>query len=151
MDKQELLNSLDPLELQLEATPLVIWRMGVTDVEQIAAFMYRGGPTPPQMSSRPPTVASEDHRPEKKYWEFVKAEMHAFLCTDDKKYKSLWKEIKASRTGATSAVVGIISAFLAQSIGAVATVLSGFVAVCLFAAMKIGTEAYCKYSGGVGG
>ena len=146
MDRQSLLQSIDPQELTYEASALMAWEMGaVSNADDVAQFMYRGGPFPPQASATrvPP---SSDPRPERKYWEFVKHEMHAFLCTDDKRYRKLWKQITELQKKSTTALVGVIATFLGASIGAPATLLAGFVAVCLYAAVKLGKEAYCSYA-----
>ena len=147
MDTQSLLQSLDPVHLTAQASPLVLWNMGISaDPEVIAQFMYQGGPFPPQASAKVPRPEREDRRPDRKYWDFVKAEMHTFLCTNDRKYQPLWKKLKASSDTSTTAIVGIIATFLSQSLGVVSTLLTGFVAVCLYAAIKLGKEAYCNYT-----
>ncbi|WP_311221021.1 MULTISPECIES: hypothetical protein [unclassified Acidovorax] len=145
MNTQSLLAALNPTDLTLEATPLVIWEMGAASTEEeVARFMYRGGPLPPQASAGPPRIG--DHRPEKKYWDFVKSEMQLFLCADEKKYRALWKQILEMQKNSTTAIVGVIATFLGASIGVSATLLSGFIAVCLFAALKVGKEAYCAFT-----
>lgn len=146
MDSQSLLEIIDAEELVYEAPNLYAWKLGaVSDAEGVAQFMYRGGPSTPQASaSRSPRT--EDPRPEQKYWEFVKQEMHIFLCTDDKRYRALWKQIEDMKKRSTTAIVGVIATFLSASVGVAATLLTGFVAVCLFAAVKVGKEAYCKYA-----
>jgi hypothetical protein len=142
---QELVESLDLQQLTLEATALMAWEMGVVnDEESVAQFMYYGGPFPPQASARRGPI-HEDRRPAKKYWEFVRDEMRIFLCTDDKRYRELWKRINALEKNAKTSLVPVIAAFLGQQIGAPATLLAGFVAVCLYAAAKLGTYAYCCY------
>lgn len=146
MDAQALIQMLDPQELTYEAPALIVWEIGVaSNADDVAMFLYHGGPFPPQASLRKPT--GEDPRPDQKYWHFVKTEMHAFLCTEDKRYRELWKQIEALQKKSTTALVGIIAAFLGANIGAAATLLSGFVAVCLYAVIKVGKEAYCSYTG----
>ncbi len=71
--------------------------------------------------------------------------MYLFLCKDDKRYRELWKRIAALEKKSTGAIVGIVAAFLGQIIGAPATLLAGFVAVCIYGAAKLGKEAYCRY------
>lgn len=145
MDTQALLQSLNATDLTIEATALIVWDIGaVSTAEEVANFMYQGGRFPPQASTRPPP--SEDRRPDRKYWEFVKAEMHVFLCTDDKKYRALWKQITDLQKKSTTAIVGVVATFLGASVGVPATLLAGFVAVCLYAALKVGKEAYCSYA-----
>lgn len=145
MNTQGLLSLVDPLELTFEATPLILWEMDAVKTEEdVARFMYFGGPFPPQASLKPPS--REDLRPQKKYWDFVKSEMRIFLCTDDKKYRALWKQISELEKKSTTAIVGVIATFLGASIGAAGTLLAGFVAVCLFGALKVGKEAYCGFT-----
>ena len=145
MDTSALLQSVNLTELTFEATALVAWDIGaVSTAEEVANFMYQGGRFTPQASLRSPQA--EDSRPHRKYWEFVKTEMHIFLCTDNKKYRALWKQISELQKKSTTAIVGVIAAFLGASAGAPATLLAGFVAVCLYAAIKVGKEAYCEYT-----
>ena len=145
MDTQNLLTLITPADLVLEATPLVMWEMGAASTEDdVARFMYRGGSFPPQASLSPPPA--EDHRPEKKYWDYVKLEMRALLCTDDKKYRALWKQVSELQKKSTATIVSVIAAFLGASIGASATLLAGFVAICLFGVLKLGKEAYCGFT-----
>lgn len=143
MNTQSLLAEIDSRELTYEAPPLFAWEKGIAStVEDVANSMYRGGLFSSQMSAH--RTPPEDSRPEKKYWDYVKTEMRLFLCTDDKKYKSLWKQIDGMQKRSTTAVVGIIAAFLGSLLGAPATILAGFVAVCLYAVLKVGKEAYCS-------
>ena len=144
VDTKSLIDAVDPDELTVEAPTLIAWKLGmVNDMEGVAQFMYRGGPFSPQASTRRPPI--EDKRPDKRYWEFVKEEMGVFLCKDDKRYRELWKRIATLEKKSTTALVGVIAAFLGQVIGAPATLLAGFVAVCLYAVAKLGKEAYCRY------
>lgn len=145
MDTPNLLASINLTELTYEATALVAWQIGALSTEEeVASFMYRGGNSPPQASAKPPPA--EDRRPDRKYWEYVKFEMRLFLCTDDKKYRALWKQIAELQKKSTTTIVGVIAAFLGASVGAPETLLAGFVAVCLYAAVKLGKEAYCSFT-----
>ena len=146
MNTSDLLANLDAGELTYEATALIAWEIGAaSSQEEVASYMYRGGLFPPQASTKPPNT--DDRRPDRKYWDFVKSEIRIFLCTDAKKYRQLWKQINDLQKKSTTAIVGLIAAFLGQLIGAPATLVSGFVAVCLYAALKLGKEAYCSFSG----
>ena len=145
MNAQALLQEINANELTYEASALIAWELGfVSNAEDVAEFMYRGGPFPPQASAKPPQ-SLEDRRPDKKYWQFVKQEMHTFLCMDDERYRELWKQIDALQNKTTTTLVGVIAAFLGASLGAPATLVAGFVAVCLYAAVKLGKEAFCSY------
>jgi hypothetical protein len=144
MDSGSLISAIDVNELLVEAPNLVAWKIGVvSDMDGVAQFMYKGGPYSPQASAKLP--AGEDRRPEKSLWECVKYEMRMFLCTEQPRYQPLWKRITDLENRNTSAVIGVIAAFLGQIVGAPATLLAGFVAVCLYGAAKLGKEAYCRY------
>lgn len=145
MDTASLLAAIDPKELTYEETSLIAWEIGaVSSDEEVASFMYRGGNFPPRASAKP--SKAEDRRPDQKYWNYVKAEMRLFLCTDDKKYRALWKQIAGLQKKSTTAIVGLIAAFLGELVGAPAALLAGFVAVCLYAVLKVGKEAYCNFT-----
>ena len=145
MNSEAFLGQIDPLELMTFAPELVMWRRGLVDNEDdVAQFMFHGGPVSPRMAA----IASdgEDDRPDKSYWDDVKTEMHLFLCTDDARYRELWKRINALENKSSTALVGIIAAFLGASLGVAAALLAGFVAVCLYAFAKLGKEAYCRHT-----
>lgn len=145
MNTQSLLSEIDLLELTAAAPPLIAWKLGIVQTEnEVAAFMYRGGPVSPQASAHDPR--GEDRRPDKTYWEAVKTEMHLFLCTNDNRYQELWKRLAALEGQGTTALVGVIATFMGASIGAPATLISGFVAVCLYGIAKLGKEAYCRFA-----
>lgn len=145
MDSSTLLAELNPEELIVAAPPAIAWKLGIVDsADGVAQFMYKGGPYP--MASAEPEWP-EDRRPDKSYWQAVKAEMHHFLCTDDMRYSALWKQIAELKRKSTPSIVALVSAYLGSIIGVAGTLIAGFVAVCFYAALKIGTEAYCRYSG----
>jgi len=138
-------DSIQDSELIAQAPPLIAWKLGaVNSSEEVAAFMYRGGPKSPTASVAKP--GAPDPRPDRKYWVYVKAEMRTFLCSDESRYKELWAKIHALKDKSGTAIVGLIATYLASTLGAAATLLTGFVAVCLYAFIKIGKEAYCRFS-----
>lgn len=148
MTASELLSELSGSELVAEATALTVWEIGaVSDMDAVARFMYRGGPYPPQASTRPPRhfqLSDDDHRLDKKYWEAVKVELTTFLCTNDKKYKELWARIDGLKSKGTNAIVLVIAGYLGEKFGLQATLLAGFVAVFFYGVLKVGKEAYCR-------
>jgi len=145
MDVTSLVQQIDSRELLTVAPPLMAWKIDAVDNEDaVAQFMYRGGPLSPQANVG--VSPDEDVRPDRSYWEAVKNEMHTFLCTNDPRYRELWKRIDTLEKKSTTTIVGVIAAFLGASIGAAATLLAGFVAVCLYGIAKVGKEAYCKYA-----
>ncbi|HUG22641.1 hypothetical protein [Piscinibacter sp.] len=150
MNTHSLLSEIDIGELTVSAPPLIAWKLGLVQSEdEVAAFMYHGGPVSPTASVGGAPV--EDRRPARSYWEAVKTEMHLFLCSNDKRYRELWKRIDALEGKGTTALVGVIATFLGASIGAPATLIAGFVAVCLYGVAKLGKEAYCRYADQRGG
>lgn len=148
MHTPDLLANLESDDLVLEATPLVLWDLGVVDnMEDIAQFLWRGGPRPPQASARQTEdkmALIVDERPDKKYWQMVKEELTTFLCTDNKKYKELWSRVDALESKGTSAIVLLVSGYLGEKFGLQASLLAGFVAVFFYGILKIGKEAYCR-------
>jgi len=146
MDTQSLLSDINPDELTVFAPTLSAWRHDLLNSEdQVAQFMVYGGPMSPTASAGGPP--SQDKRPDRRYWDAVKEEMHTFLCTDDKRYKDLWKRISDLESRSTTTLVGLIAAYLGSVLGAPATLLTGFIAVCLYGMIKIGKEAYCRQAG----
>lgn len=140
---------MNPADLTLEATPLMLWELGaVHNMDEVAQFMYRGGPWPPQASARKPKddllFLLTDERPDKKYWAMLKEELTVFLCTNDKKYKQLWARINALESKSTSAIVLVVSGYLGEKFGLQASLIAGFVAVFFYGFIKVGKEAYCR-------
>ena len=74
-----------------------------------------------------------------KYWEQLKQEFKKLLCTSDKKYSSLRKDLSEG----TKTIVSSIAAVMATQFGVVAGVLMPFCALLLIAALKLGKEAFC--------
>lgn len=150
MNSTDLIAALNPVDLTYEASALIAWESGIVgDMDSVAQLMCKGGPWPPQASIKRPhriQLPQDDPRPEKRYWEMVKEELTVFLCTNDKKYKKLWSRIGALENKETSAIVFVISCYLGEKFGFQASLVSGFVAVFLFGFLKIGKEAYCRYS-----
>ena len=145
VDGNLLIEKIDLDELMVEVPPLIALEHGCVDsIDGVAQFMYRGGPSPPQASVQRRS-SGQDHRPEKKYWDFVKEEMGVFLCENAERYRELWGQIMALKDKSTGALVGLLAAFFAQIVGVPSALLAGFVAVCLYAIGKFGKEAYCHY------
>lgn len=148
MDASTLLETLDPQALMIDAPSLIAWKIGlVDDADGVAQFMVHGGPY---------AVASaggggrEDKRPQQSYWQAVKAEMRLFLCTDDARYKQLWERIRDLDKKSTSTIVAIVSAYLGAAMGIAGAAIAGFVALCFYALLKLGKEAYCRLGVGPG-
>lgn len=149
MNTQNLISIINTDELTYEATSLMAWEMGVVDnIDDVAQFMWKGGPFPPQASAKRPSkikLSEDDPRPKKKYWYFVKNEMFRFLCENNPKYKELWIRIGKLENKSTSAIVLVISGYIGEKSGVEGIILAGFVAVCLYGAAKVSKEALCEY------
>jgi len=140
-------DKIDEQELVAYAPPLAFVREGALDAEEAAAFLYKGGPFPPQMALKPRRHVFEmrvDDRPPKKYWEQVKKEMYLLICTEDEKYIKLRKEIAKATKKSGASITAVVAATLGDLLGVEATLLTGFCAIALFGVAKIGKEAYCK-------
>lgn len=143
---QSLIDSIDPLELTAAAPPLTAWQLGLVDsADAVAALLSHGGPVSAQGGVQH-GLAEQDTRPDPSYWTAIKAQMHIFLCTDDERYRELWRRIDALENKTTGTLVGLIATALGASIGVAATLVAGFVAVSLYAVIKLGKEAYCVYA-----
>lgn len=146
------LENIDFLSLMAEAPQTAMLDMGdAFSVDDVAALMVEGAPI--AFAALPPkdkdklikglhTRAKQD-LPPKEWWPRVKEEFHIFLCTDAPKYEELRKKIQESASATTTTFVGIISAAIGSKLGFEAGSLTGLVALCIYAAAKLGKEAYC--------
>lgn len=139
-------DSLSAENLQDEAPSL---HLCPDDIEEAASYMYREGKhqafasglDKDEMIKR--SMEEVESRLPKKYWEAVKVEMHILLCTSDKKYDDLRKQLTIeSKNGTNAIVIGIAAAF-GSVLGVEATAIVGFCAAVLYGAIKIGKEAFC--------
>ncbi|MFB4202629.1 hypothetical protein ACEZHJ_02370 [Arhodomonas sp. KWT2] len=121
MNAQQLLNFIDTDDLTYEATSLMAWEVGAVDnIDDVARYMWRGGPVPPQASANRPRrflLSEEDHRPEKKYWDLVKREMFEFLCERSEKYEFLWERIGELEKKSSHVLVVVISGYIGEKSG----------------------------------
>jgi hypothetical protein len=78
-----------------------------------------------------------------RYWERLKEEFALFVCTKDKKYASVRKDLTTKAQRSQTVIVSIISAAMAHSVGVSAGVLVPFCALCLLAIARVGKEAFC--------
>jgi hypothetical protein len=77
------------------------------------------------------------------FWKNLKEEFRLLVCTNDKKYKSLRKQLGSNAGRSQTVIVSTISAAMAHSIGVTAGVLVPFCALCLLALARLGKEAFC--------
>jgi hypothetical protein len=79
-----------------------------------------------------------------RYWENLKEEFRILICTKDKKYASLRRELNAKAHRSQTVIVSMISATMTSTLGISAGILVPFCALCLLALARIGKEAFCK-------
>lgn len=133
-------------ELQSLAPPLFVFD---DDIETAASLMYREGITRPVASAEEESKMIDrmreelNSRPSKKYWIAVKFEIRLLVCTDDEKYSKLRDKLSLEAKKGTGVAVASISAVVGSVLGAEATLIAGFIALALYAVIKIGKEAYC--------
>lgn len=136
-------------ELKFFAPALLVYD---DDPEEVAAFMYREGWHRPIASSGKNEKLIQKleeelkSRPPKKYWKQVKKEIFVLICENDPKYKELRKKLSIQSEKGTSVLVTTISASIGSTMGVEAGIISGFCALALHAALKVGIESYCACS-----
>lgn len=159
----KLINIYDHHELTLFSRELIGWEIGAfSSMNEVAKYMCKYGPNLSEVSIKTELEKrlfhkdiiqnkvnifgdKDDPRPNEKYWHFVKQEFFEFLCLSSPKYEGLWERIGKVESKGTTAVVATLSAYFGDTIGVAAGILSGFVAVCLYAVAKLGKEAVCEY------
>lgn len=77
------------------------------------------------------------------YWVSVKAEIFLLLCTQDKKYATLRKQLAKEGSATQMTIVSMVSSAVGASAGVVAGAAVPLVALCLLVALRIGTNALC--------
>lgn len=77
------------------------------------------------------------------YWLRLEEEFNLLICTKDKKYAELRKKIEREGGKSNTAIVGLISAAVAGTVGVAWGALVPFVALLLLALVRMGSNAYC--------
>jgi hypothetical protein len=78
-----------------------------------------------------------------RYWVRVTAELHILICTNDKKYASLRRQLNKHGSATQTAIVSNITAAIALSLGITVGVLVPFVAMGLLGLVRVGANAWC--------
>ena len=140
------IDGLSELELQSLAPPLFVFD---DDIETAASLMYREGIASPVASTEEDSTMIDrmrvelNSRPPKNYWIAVKSEIRLLVCTDDEKYRKLREQLSLEAKKGTAPAVAAISAVVGSVLGVEATLIAGFIALALYAVIKVGKEAYC--------
>ena len=78
------------------------------------------------------------------YWKQLKNEFRVLLCTPEKKYQKLRKELSVAANKSHATIVSSIAAVMASQFGVIPGVLVPFCALLLIAILKLGKEAFCS-------
>lgn len=78
------------------------------------------------------------------YWQRLKTEFHCLICTKDKKYEPLRKQLRSTTKRSQTLIVSSLSVAMAHAVGVAAGVLTPFCALCLLALATTGRSAYCS-------
>lgn len=108
---------------------------GVTE-EDLAALLRAATPG----SFDPSRLAASS------FWESVRREVHAFLCTSSPGYADLRREWDALKRDSTAVAVGALTAAVSVQLGSAAAVVAPLVIWALTLALRVGTRAYCNMS-----
>ncbi|KIO48336.1 hypothetical protein [Nitrosospira sp. NpAV] len=146
------ISRLESLDLVIKAPQIQVLDFNDSfTIDSAAALMVQGAPQ--FFASLKPKdkvelmkgfhTRSQSHLPPKDWWPKIKEEFHIFLCTDDKKYDELRRELKSSGGKTSATILSIITASIGSKLGFEAGTIVSLVALCLYALLKIGKEAYC--------
>jgi hypothetical protein len=77
------------------------------------------------------------------YWKRVKKELHVLICTNDKRYASLRRQLDKSGSSTQTAIVSNVAAAIAVNLGYTVAALVPFVVMALIAFLRLGANAWC--------
>lgn len=80
----------------------------------------------------------------KEYWHAFLVQLHTLICTNDEVYKEERKKIEQVKSVGDKAIIPIIAGVIGAQIGLAGSMLVPFVALALFALIKVGTKAWCS-------
>lgn len=89
-------------------------------------------------ASGPPPAAAQPN-----YWLRVKRELHILLCTSEKKYAAIRRQIGKQGTATQLFLATSIAAAIAPFVGASATLIGPLVTLGLISLVRVGTNAWC--------
>ena len=96
---------------------------------------------PIKMSRGGRVTVGKKSRRRQSYWARVKKEIHIFLCTNDKKYAGLRRQISGMKS--QTVIVGALSVGIADYIGVVPGMIIPFVAIGLRGFIEMNINVYC--------
>lgn len=77
------------------------------------------------------------------YWRRVKNELRILICTNDKKYAGLRRQIHKHGSATQTTLVSYVASGIAVSLGYTVAAVVPFVAMALLALIQIGANAWC--------
>src|SRR6266478_8191864 len=91
----------------------------------------------------PPSIDGEvQYFVHPRYWYQLKEEFRLLICTQDKKYDALRKQLTTTEDKSQIGIVSTIAAAMARQFGVVADVVVPFCALCLIAVVRLGKEPF---------
>lgn len=147
------IKQLQPLDLIVKAPQVQLLDFDEKyTIDDVAALMVQGAPqffATRRTDEKEKLIEgyckrSQDHLPPKEWWPKVKEEFHVFLCSDEKKYDDLRKKLKSSASATSAPILSSIAAAIGSKLGFEAGAIVGFIAICLYALLKVGKEVYCE-------
>jgi hypothetical protein len=88
--------------------------------------------------------SGREHRRMVHYWPKFKEEMRLLICTEDKKYSAVRKELTTTGTKSQAVILSTISAAIAPQLGVIAGVAVPLCGITLVAIAKVGKNALCR-------
>ena len=76
-------------------------------------------------------------------WQHVKREVYALMCTEDKRYAKLRRDVLSYARKGKTPMISAFAAVIGGTLNIAAGLIAPFVALALLAALKIGKEVYC--------
>jgi hypothetical protein len=131
----EVLSAYPRLRIYLEEDPpfnALMWNTG-----DIVRWMALKAPR----REEPPREVLPSHLG---YWDAFKVEFKIFLCTKNRKYQTLRREVASHGKASQTVAVGLISGAIGAKLGTVAGVVTPLVIISLIIVLKLGKEAYCR-------
>jgi hypothetical protein len=78
-----------------------------------------------------------------RFWQRVNREVHILVCTDEKKYENLRKQIGKQTRVTQFSLVSSITTAIGVYLGVAASLIAPFVTLALMALLQIGKNAWC--------
>lgn len=91
-----------------------------------------------------PDIPQKKGRRDVFFFEKLEDEFHLFLCSHDRRYAKLKRDLAQQGGKSQTVIVSAISAAVAAQLGAAIGAVVPLIAICLITLLKLGKEAYCR-------